>query len=176
MQMEQLKEMLNGANLNKETLARAMREIKKGNIDMEQVQKKMTEMMSANEEKDPRKRLQMKIANKQSMRSIKRPEGKEAKERPEGKEVKASSGATAEAVSSVESKQETALKNKAKKLRELQKKYGTITDERYRESLAASDNGALTESERAHHRNILDLYAKQNKFKQQIDFADMDDI
>ena len=173
MQMEQLKEMLNGANLNKETLARAMREIKKGNIDMEQVQKKMTEMMSANEEKDPRKRLQMKIANKQSMRSIKRPEGKE---RPEAKEVKASSPATAEAVSPVESKQETALKNKAKKLRELQKKYGTITDERYRESLAASENGALTESERAHHRNILDLYAKQNKFKQQIDFADMDDI
>ena len=167
MQMEQLKEMLNGANLNKETLARAMREIKKGNIDMEQVQKKMTEMMTANEEKDPRKRLQMKIANKQSMRSIKRPEGKEAK---------ASSPATAEAVSSVESKQETALKNKAKKLRELQKKYGTITDERYRESLAESENGALTESERAHHRNILDLYAKQNKFKQQIDFADMDDI
>jgi len=165
--MEQLKEMLNGANLNKETLARAMREIKKGNIDMEQVQKKMTEMMTANEEKDPRKRLQMKIANKQSMRSIKRPEGKEAK---------ASSPATAEAVSSVESKQETALKNKAKKLRELQKKYGTITDERYRESLAESENGALTESERAHHRNILDLYAKQNKFKQQIDFADMDDI
>jgi len=167
MQMEQLKEMLNGANLNKETLARAMREIKKGNIDMEQVQKKMTEMMSANEEKDPRKRLQMKIANKQSMRSIKRPDGKEAK---------ASSETTAEAVSPVESKQETALKNKAKKLREMQKKYGSITDERYRESLAAADNAALTESERAHHRNILDLYAKQNKFKQQIDFADMDDI
>lgn len=164
--MENIKELLNGANIDKETLARAMREIKKGNIDMEQVEQRMKQMMSASEEKDPHKRLRMKIANKQSLRAIKKPVAEQENKKAESPILD----------SAVESKAETTLKNRARKLREMQKKYGTISDQKYRESVAAAENEELELSVRAHHRNILELYAKQNKFKQQIDFADMDDI
>jgi hypothetical protein len=166
--MDELKQMLGNANLDRDTLARAMKEIKKGNIDMEQVNRIASQLMATNEEKDPRKRLQMKIASKQAMRAHKKPEAAAPAAAQTPSPVPAATDATTAAAK--------AAKARKQKLRELEKKYGKISDDNYREALALSANEKLTPSDRAHYKNIVDLYSKQNEFKPQIDFNDIDDI
>ena len=68
-------------------------------------------------------------------------------------------------------------RNRVKKLKELEAKYGTISDEKYQEAMnRISNQDGMTDEEINHQKNIVELYARQNRFTETVDFAELDEI
>ena len=68
-------------------------------------------------------------------------------------------------------------RNHQRKLKELGKKIGTVSQELYNNSLARlQDNTYVDESLRNRDRNIIDLYGIQQQFEDKIDMDSLDAI
>ena len=166
-------DMIKKAGLSKSDSAKALNALKSGKINMGQLASKLN-MSTLPTITDPHERLKAKLRQQKGERK-----NKEAKETDYEKmrervlkEKEDREKAAADAVK----KAATQRKNHAKKIKELETKYGTITDEMYQMSMQKLTNTSLPEDEKNRLKNIIEIYSRQNKFKDTIDFAELDEI
>ncbi len=171
--------MIKKAGLSKADSAKALAALKSGKVNMGQLASKLN-MSTLPTITDPRERLKAKLRQQRGDRQSK--EVKEAdyekmrervhKEKAErelaaAEAVKKAAEAVKKAAEAVK-KAAAKRKNHTKKLKELEAKYGTITDETYQKSMRELTNAA-SEEETNRLKNIIEIYARQNKFKDTID-------
>ena len=165
-------EMIKKAGLSKADSAKALAALKSGKVNMGQLASKLN-MSTLPTITDPHERLKAKLRQQRGDRQskeVKEADYEKMRERVH-KEKAEREVAAAEAVKKAAAKR----KNHTKKLKELEAKYGTITDETYQTSMRELTN-AKSEEETNRLKNIIEIYARQNKFKETIDFGDLDDI
>ncbi len=180
-----MEELIQKAGLSKADSAKALQMLKSGKINMGQIASKLNQT-TINSIADPHERLKATMRQKKLERGT-----KEAKDQDyEKMRERVLKEKEDKAVAAVEEAKKAAAKkrNHKKKLKELEAKYGTITDEVYQNAMnklkpapeGQVESGKNVESgktdELNHYKNIIELYAKQNQFKSSIDFNDLDDI
>ena len=119
-------------------------------------------------ETDPKKRLRMKMAEKQRGRTNKAAVAR-ANEKAEAKrEDRELSSAEARA---------NKRRNQKKKLREMQKKLGTVAQDSYLVAMARLHQNEYERSDdRARDQNLIALYQKQQGFSEKVDMAELDSL
>jgi hypothetical protein len=165
-------EMIKKAGLSKDDSAKALKALKSGKINMGQLASKLNTVVGSTSS-DPRERLHQKLRQQRDDRRPKEAKDADYEKMREKvhKEKEDREKAAAEAVK----KAAVQRKNHAKKLKELEAKYGTITDEMYQNAMQQLAT-ASREDEKNRFKNLIELYGRQNQFKDTIDFGDLDDI
>jgi hypothetical protein len=137
-----------------------------------QLTKKLTDI---NPNLSPREKLLNKIKESKSARCIKEvkvAQYERQKKDTHDREVKAEEEKVKKAEEAIRKKRAHALK-----LKELNKKLGQVSEDKYMECLKRQrDNLYKHESDMNYDRNIIDLYAMQQSFKESVNMNDSDDF
>jgi protein subunit release factor A len=166
-------DMIKKAGLSKADSAKALSALKSGKINMGQLASKLN-MSTLPTITDPHERLKAKLRQQQGDRKNK--DAKETEYENMRERVNKEKEEREKAATSAVKKAAVRRKNHAKKLKELEIKYGTITDELYQRSMQQLTNTSLPEDEKNRLKNIIEIYSRQNQFKDTIDFGELDEI
>ena len=117
-------------------------------------------------ETDPKKRLRMKLAEKQRGRTNRVAAARAHEKAVAKREAREVTAADARA---------NKKRNQKKKLRELQKKLGAVTQDRYLAAMARlQQNDYARSDDRAADQNLIALYQKQQGFTGTVDMTELD--
>jgi len=170
-----MEDLLKNAGLSRADSAKAIKAIKSGRVNMGEIAAKLGQSKIPTIT-DPRERLQAILKQKRGERGTK--ESKDQAYEKMQEQVALDKAAREKAAEEKTAKLAAAKRNRVKKMKELQTKYGTITDEVYQEAMNNISNisNGKNPEEVNRWKNIVELYARQNKFAEKVDFADLDDI
>jgi hypothetical protein len=169
-----MEELIQKAGLSKTDSAKAMKLLKSGKINMGQIAAKLNQSTPSTIA-DPHERLKAVLKAKKNDRQSK--ESKDANYEKMREQVEKDKLAKVEAAENKVKQLAARKRNRVKKLKELEVKYGTISDEKYQDAMNRIANpDGMTDEEINHQKNIVELYARQNKFTETVDFAELDEI
>lgn len=154
---------------------KALKKLKGGGMMAQVAPQLHSQFMEMNPNLTPRDKLRMKMQKLREGRSTKASKvmayektRQEMQERQEREQTEKEEKIKAEA---------NRKRNHRKRLKELEKRLGNVTQELYnRCMLQLQENKYNDEGHRNHDKNIIELYAKQQEFKEEIDMDDLDDI
>lgn len=163
------------AGMSSKQAKQALKKLREGGMMAQiapQLQKSFSDL---NPNLTPREKLLLKLKaakNSRSIKEVKIANYERQKEEVKDREIKEEED---------KEKKKAAMKRKHKahqiKLKELEQKLGVISEDTYMECLIKQkSNTYLHESEMHRDRNIIDLYGKQNEFKQTVNMSDLDDF
>lgn len=169
-----VKQQAQKSGISQKDAAKALKKLKQGGM-MAQIAPQLHEQfMSMDPNMTPQERLRQKIRTKQNSRLSKitkaytyekqREQVAERKERELEEKKKAKEAA------------KRSHRNHRRKLNELEKRLGSITEDLYCECLRKL-NGTLSSDERNRCNNIIEIYSRQHGFKDKIDIdEDLSDL
>ena len=169
-----MEDLIQKAGLSKAESGKIMNLVKSGKINMGQVAAKLNQQ-TVSTIADPHERIRAVLKAKREDRvskEVKDQRYEQMRERVEKEKVEKAKAAEEKVAKAAAQK-----RNRTKKLKELAAKYGTITDEMYQAAMrAVAEPGDAKADAINHQKNIIDLYARQNKFTEAVDFAELDDF
>ncbi len=156
--------------------AKALRKLEDGGMMAQIAPQLQQQFMSMNPNATPREKLRQKLSAMSASRQSKQVKAIKYEEQRTQvlKEKEEEERKKAEAAADVLKKE----RNHRKRLRELEKRMGTISDDIYFQSMELLQSGKLKdESEIKRHNNIIELYGRQQAFKEKIDLdKDLEDL
>ena len=163
------------AGLTPKQARQALKKLREGGM-MAQIAPQLTKKLTdINPNLSPREKLLNKIKESKQSRCIKEvkvAQYERQKKETHDREVKMEDEKAKKAEAILKKKRAHALK-----LKELNKKLGIISEDKYMDCLARQrDNVYKHESDMNYDKNIIDLYAMQKSFTQSINMADLDDF
>lgn len=161
--------------LSSKDARQALKKLKGGGMMAQVAPQLHSQFMEMNPNMTPRDKLRMKVQQKRDGRSSKHSKAmayertrKEMEERQERERVELEKKKKVEA---------NKKRNHRKRLKELEKRMGTISQELYNHCmLQLREDKYPDEGSKNRDRNIVELYGQQQEFKEQIDMGDLDEI
>jgi len=165
-----VKQQAKKSGISQKDAAKALKKLKKGGMMAQIAPQLQEQFMAMNPNLTPREKLRQKIQSKQAGRTKKVTKAINYEKQREDIAVRKEK----EAAQKIEKEEQAKRKvrNHKKKIKDLEKKLGTIADDLYYECLQKTQTGELLAGERNRCNNIMELYSKQQEFKNKIDMDD----
>lgn len=170
-QLDQLvKQQAKKSGISQKDAAKALKKLKQGGMMAQIAPQLQEQFMAMNPNMTAKERLRQKIQSKQAGRTKKVVKARNYEKQRE--EV------TARKEKEEQEKKEKAeaakrkARNHRKRIKELEKKLGTITDDLYYECLNKVQAGNLNEGELNRCNNIIEIYSRQQEFTDKINMDD----
>jgi hypothetical protein len=157
---------------SKET-RKALKKLKKGGMMSQLAPQLENQFMNMNPNLSAKQRLRQKIKGMSSVRQSKFSKAVQYEKTRQEVEAKKITRQDQEKMKQDQEKRKK--RNHMKRLKQLEKKLGTISDDLYHECLRKIDQGTyVDEGDLNRCNNIVELYSIQHKFKEKIDMDELD--